>query len=152
MAGVCSLSGCWSTVDRSRTSRGSWARTVGAILRRHQGPRLAASVTAAAGGPTACAGFLTRAAAFFAGHGIIVRAVITDNAESSHPSREFRAAIDAINAQHPRIRPLCPSQNGKVERFNRTIQVEWAYRRVFNTNDERRVELGRRPEQSLRGS
>ena len=26
------------------------------------------------------------------------------------------------------IKPHCPWQNGKVERFNRTLQTEWAYR------------------------
>ena len=30
------------------------------------------------------------------------------------------------------IRPHCPWQNGKVERFNRTLQSEWAYRQVVH--------------------
>ena len=39
------------------------------------------------------------------------------------------------------IRPHCPWQNGKVERFNRTLQTEWAYRQVFTTNDDRAAAL-----------
>lgn len=35
------------------------------------------------------------------------------------------------------IRPHCPWQNGKVERFNRTLQTEWAYRQRFDSNDQR---------------
>ncbi len=37
--------------------------------------------------------------------------------------------------------PHCPWQNGKVERFNRTLQVEWAYRQVFLSNDDRAAAL-----------
>ncbi len=35
------------------------------------------------------------------------------------------------------IGPHCPWQNGKVERLNRTLQTEWAYRQVFTTNTAR---------------
>ena len=47
----------------------------------------------------------------------------------------------AIGAEHLTIRPHCPWQNGKVERFNRTLQVEWAYRQVFLSNDHRAAAL-----------
>ena len=43
--------------------------------------------------------------------------------------------------RHRLIRPHCPWQNGKVERFNRTLQTEWAYRQVFTTNAERTAAL-----------
>jgi transposase InsO family protein len=39
------------------------------------------------------------------------------------------------------IRPHCPWQNGKVERFNRTLQIDWAYRQVFTSNEERAAAL-----------
>ena len=91
-------------------------------------------------GPT-CAAFLIRATAFFASHGVTVREVITDNAKNYYPSRDFQAAITAIGARHLRIKPHCPWQNGKVERFNRTIQIEWAYRQIFSNNDERTAAL-----------
>ena len=83
------------------------------------------------------AGFLTRAAAFFAAHGITINEVITDNALNYTRSAAFAAALSAIGARHLRIKPHCPWQNGKVERFNRTLQIEWAYRQVFTSNHHR---------------
>ena len=88
-------------------------------------------------GPT-CAGFLSRAAAYFADHGIDhIERVITDNHWSYRRSVDVGAVIADLGAKHKFIRPHCPWQNGKVERFNRTLQVEWAYRQVFLSNDDR---------------
>jgi len=84
-----------------------------------------------------CAGFLIRAAAFYASHGITVREVMTDNAQNYIRSRDFQAALADLGARHRLIRPYCPWQNGKVERFNRTLQAEWAYRQPFTSNTER---------------
>jgi len=84
-----------------------------------------------------CASFLIRAAEFFKGHGIQVRQVISDNALNYIRSVAFREAITTIGAEHITIKPHCPWQNGKVERFNRTIQSEWAYRQIFTTNTAR---------------
>lgn len=87
-------------------------------------------------GPT-CAAFLAEAAAFFAEHDIRIREVMTDNAWNYTHSRDFRAALDAIGASHIRTRPHSPWQNGKAERFNRTLQEAWAYRHPFTSNQER---------------
>ena len=85
-----------------------------------------------------CAGFLTRAAAFFAARGIDhIERVITDNAWPYRKSTAFRQAVANLGARQKFIRPHCPWTNGKVERFNRTLQVEWAYRQPFATNTER---------------
>lgn len=92
-------------------------------------------------GPT-CAAFLTRAAAYFAEHGISqIERVMTDNHFSYVKSLDVRQAIAALGASHKRIKAHCPWQNGKVERFNRTLQTEWAYRQVFLTNDDRSRDL-----------
>jgi transposase InsO family protein len=92
-------------------------------------------------GPT-CAGFLTRAAAYFADHGISrIERVMTDNHFSYVKSTDVRVAIAVLGATHKRIKAHCPWQNGKVERFNRTLQTEWAYRQVFLTNDARSSDL-----------
>ena len=88
-------------------------------------------------GPT-CGAFLRRAAAYFAEHGIHrIERVLTDNHFSYRRSNDVAAAIAELGAKHKFIRPHCPWQNGKVERFNRTLQAEWAYRQVFLTNDDR---------------
>lgn len=39
------------------------------------------------------------------------------------------------------IKPHCPWQNGKVERFNRTLANEWAYRRPYDANQARAAAL-----------
>ena len=88
-------------------------------------------------GPT-CGAFLLRAADHFASHGIAkIDEVMTDNHLSYKRSNDVRDAITTLAAKHVFIRPHCPWQNGKVERLNRTLQVEWAYRQVFTSNTER---------------
>lgn len=88
------------------------------------------------------AGFITRAAAFFAAQGIErIERVMTDNHWSYTKSRNVATVIQALGAKHKTIRPHCPWQNGKVERFNRTLQSEWAYRQIFTSNNERSAAL-----------
>jgi len=89
-----------------------------------------------------CAAFLLRAAEYFAARGITrIERVMTDNHFSYKRSADVAVATAALHARQVFIRPHCPWQNGKVERFNRTLQVEWAYRQVFFTNDERTAAL-----------
>ncbi len=72
-----------------------------------------------------CAGFFERAIEFYAGHGITIERVMTDNHWSYKNTRRLTELITRIGAKHKFIRPHCPWQNGKVERFNRTLQTEW---------------------------
>jgi transposase InsO family protein len=91
---------------------------------------------------TTAAGFLTRAAARFAAAGIpAIERVITDNAFAYRRSAAFRDAVTALGARQKFIRPRSPWQNGKVERFNRTLTTEWAYRQIFTSNTERAAAL-----------
>jgi transposase InsO family protein len=86
-------------------------------------------------GPT-CAAFLQRAADYLTAHGITrIERIMTDNAWAYRWS--LRQVVAALGARQVFIRPHCPWQNGKVERYNRTLQVEWAYREVFTTNTAR---------------
>lgn len=87
-------------------------------------------------GPT-CAAFLLDAAVFFASHGVTIRAVMTDNAMNYRLSRDFQAALSTLGAKHILTRPHSPWQNGKAERFNRTLQEGWAYRHPFTSNQQR---------------
>ena len=90
-------------------------------------------------GPT-CAAFLARAADYFADHGIArIERVMTDNAWAYRWS--LRQVITELGARQKFIKPHCPWQNGKVERLNRTLATEWAYRQAFTSNDERAAAL-----------
>jgi transposase InsO family protein len=86
---------------------------------------------------TTCARSLLDAAAFFAGHGVRIERVLTDNARNYTVSRAFSAAVADIGARHKRTRPFRPQTNGKAERFNKTLLAEWAYVRRYDTNQAR---------------
>jgi transposase InsO family protein len=92
-------------------------------------------------GPT-CAAFIRRAAEFFYLAGIArIQRVMTDNHWSYTRSTDVADALVDLKARHVRIKPHCPWQNGKVERFNRTLQIEWAYRHPFTSNQHRAAAL-----------
>jgi transposase InsO family protein len=87
-----------------------------------------------------CAGFLTRSAAYFADHGLDrIERVMTDNAWAYQHS--IKAVCAQLGARQKFIKPHCPWQNGKVERLNRTLVTEWAYRQVFTSTDQRAAAL-----------
>lgn len=85
--------------------------------------------------------FFARALEVFAEHGVELRAVMTDNHWSYTKNRSLRELLAERKIDHVLIKAHCPWQNGKVERFNRTLQAEWAYRQVFTSNDERSAAL-----------
>ncbi|HEY7720710.1 MAG TPA: integrase core domain-containing protein, partial [Pedococcus sp.] len=64
---------------------------------------------------------------------------MTDNAWAYRFS--LRELCASAGIQQIFIRPHCPWQNGKAERFNRTLLTEWAYRQAFLTNDQRAAAL-----------
>jgi transposase InsO family protein len=86
-------------------------------------------------GPTAAA-FLTRAITFFNGHGITIERVLTDNG-SCYRSREWATTCTEHGITAKKTRPYRPQTNGKVERFNRTLLVEWAYVRPYSSERAR---------------
>ena len=88
-----------------------------------------------------CAGFLTRAGAFFAAHGVSIQRVLTDNAFAYRHSQAFSAALATLGASPRFIRPRCPWTNGKAERFIRTLTSEWAYRQPWLSTTQRAAAL-----------
>jgi transposase InsO family protein len=90
---------------------------------------------------TTCAGFLIRAAAWFAAHGVAIARVLTDNAKSYRIGRAWITACDQLGIARRFIKPGRPWTNGKAERFNRTLQTEWAYATAWTRNDQRTAAL-----------
>ena len=84
--------------------------------------------------------FWTRAHAFFTARGIDVRKILTDNG-SAYLSHAWRDHLQAKEIKHGRTRPRRPQTNGKVERLNRTLLQEWAYRRLYTSEKARRAAL-----------
>jgi transposase InsO family protein len=82
--------------------------------------------------------FLIEAASFFADHGVQIKGVLTDNAKAYTQSILFAETAAGLGITLKRTRRYRPQTNGKVERFNKTLLQEWAYRRPDRSNDERR--------------
>jgi transposase InsO family protein len=82
--------------------------------------------------------FLKAAVAYYAGFGVIIARVMTDNG-SCYRSRAFREACRDLGLRHIRTRPYRPKTNGKAERFIQTALREWAYAQAY-PNSERRAE------------
>jgi transposase InsO family protein len=87
---------------------------------------------------TTCHGFIARAADYFACQGIsCIERVITDN----HLS--YRAPPTSVCHHHHRRQTslhqtaLSPGITANVERFNRTLQTECSYRKIFASNANR---------------
>jgi transposase InsO family protein len=82
------------------------------------------------------AGFLRRAAAWFASLGVEVRAVMSDNG-ACYRSGAHAAACSELGLRHLRTRPYRPRTNGKAERFIQTLTDRWAYGAIYGTSAER---------------
>jgi transposase InsO family protein len=87
-------------------------------------------------GPSA-ASFLLEAAAYFAQLGVRIERVMTDRGWCYTDSKHFQAALAEIGARHKLTRPWRPQTNGKAEAFINTLQREWAYARLYTSNQER---------------
>jgi transposase InsO family protein len=66
------------------------------------------------------AGFLRRAVAFYASHGIRIERVMTDNG-AGYRSLVHALACRLLGLRHLRTQPYRPRTNGKAERFIRTM-------------------------------
>ena len=80
--------------------------------------------------------FLHAAHAYFAGLGIRLQRVLTDNGPC-YDSRNFRQACSQLGLRHTFTRPYRPQTNGKAERFIQTALREWAYARAYQTSAQR---------------
>jgi transposase InsO family protein len=85
-------------------------------------------------------GFLRRASAFYARHGIRIERLLTDNGPA-YVSAVHALACRALGIRHLRTRPYRPQTNGKAERFIRTLLAGWAYGAVYGSSAERTAAL-----------
>jgi transposase InsO family protein len=104
--------------------------------------RVAYSEILAAEDLACCVGFLERAHSWFASHSIVIERVLTDNG-NGYRSFAWRDLCTELGITHTRTRPYRPQTNGKVERFNRTLNDEWARVRVYRRNSDRTRALDR---------
>ena len=89
---------------------------------------------------TTAIGFLCRAVKHFAGYGINVERVLTDNG-GAYRSAIHAIACKTIGVRHLRTRPYRPQTNGKAERFIRTLLDGWAYGAIYRDSAERTAAL-----------
>jgi transposase InsO family protein len=85
--------------------------------------------------------FTERALDFFADHGIVAERLMTDNAFAYIHNRSLRELLWRRAIGHIRTRPYTPRTNGKVERYQQTLQREWAYALEYASSDARRASL-----------
>jgi transposase InsO family protein len=85
--------------------------------------------------------FTRRALDWFLAHGIVAERLMTDNAFAYVHNRTLRALLRARAIEHLRTRPYTPRTNGKVERYQQTLQREWAYAMQYASSDARRASL-----------
>jgi transposase InsO family protein len=133
------------TKSLGRLDRGG-GRHPGRAPRRHVGWRqlhvaidLASRVVFAELRPSAknadTISFLEHAIAAFDARGVRVRRVLSDNGAGY--KRTFHEHAAALGIRHTRTKPYHPWTNGRVERFNGTIQRECLYSQEFHSEEER---------------
>ncbi|WP_409181661.1 IS481 family transposase [Amycolatopsis sp. VS8301801F10] len=84
-------------------------------------------------------GFVHRARAFFAAHGIThIHRLVTDNG-ACYRANDFATVLRG--ARHQRITPYTPRHNGKVERYNRILAEEFLYAHVWLSEEHRTAAL-----------
>jgi transposase InsO family protein len=77
-----------------------------------------------------------RAIGWFAARGIRIERVLTDNG-SCYRSKLWTQVCAEHRIKPKKTRPYRPQTNGKVERFHRTLLLEWAYVRVYASDAAR---------------
>jgi transposase InsO family protein len=86
-------------------------------------------------------GFVERALAFFEGHGVQAKRLMTDNGFSYVKNRSLRELLLRRGIRHLTTQPYRPRTNGKVERFHQTMAREWAYGLAYRTHRHRNTAL-----------
>jgi len=104
-------------------------------------------------------GFVARALAFYAAHGIDPKRLMSDNAWTYTRNRALRELLRRHKIRHLLIEKGRPQTNGKVERYQQTLRREWGLGQVYRSSEHRAEALShwlrhyneRRPHSSLGG-
>ena len=130
--------GHWAHGDRSerhRTRRAGSVKVIGVI---DDHTRLAYCELHAAETQGTVSATPRRAAQWLRDQGCgPVQAVMSDNARCYATSQHFAATLAELGARHILIPPRTPRWNGKIERFFRTLDTEWAHGRVWPNSTTR---------------
>ena len=127
------------TGDRSRRSRRVGWEYVHSIV--DDCSRLAYSEIADDETAATVTAFTERALAFLLEHGVVAERLMTDNAFAYIHNRGLRELLHRRAIRHIRTRPYTPRTNGKVERYQQTLQREWAYAMEYASSEARRASL-----------
>jgi hypothetical protein len=90
--------------------------------------------------PTVTA-FTRRALDWFLDRGIVAERLLSDNAFTYIHNKTLCELLYRRAIRHLRTRPYTPRTNGKVERYQQTLQREWAYALQYASSDARRASL-----------
>jgi transposase InsO family protein len=85
--------------------------------------------------------FTRRALDWFLEHGIVAERILTDNAWTYTKNRGLAELLDRRQILHKRTRPYSPKTNGKVERYQQTLEREWEKGLAYNSSADRRAAL-----------
>jgi transposase InsO family protein len=88
----------------------------------------------------AAGAFLRAAVAYYAGLGITVKEIMTDNG-GCYRCHAFRKVRESLGLRHRFTKAYTPRTNGKAERFIQTALREWAYARAYHNSNSRSAEL-----------
>ena len=107
---------------------------------------------------TSASTFLRAAVAYYAGLGVRIKEIMTDNGPC-YRSKAFGKTCRDLGIRHRYTKPYTPRTNGKAERFIQTALREWAYARAYTKSHQRIAELAgwihrynwHRPHSSLAG-
>ena len=85
--------------------------------------------------------FTERALDWFLDHGVLAERLLTDNAWCYTKNRSLSELLERRAITHKRTRPYTPKTNGKVERYQQTMDREWGRGLIYNNSADRRAAL-----------
>jgi len=130
--------GHWAHGDRSEEHKTRHAGRVKVIGVVDDHTRLAYCEIHGAENAQAVSATLRRAVAWMTEQGCgPTQAVMSDNALCYARSVQFRDTLAELGARHILIPPRTPRWNGKIERFFRTLDTEWAHGRTWPNSTTR---------------